>query len=426
MNNVNSLTTRLLKDCAKDAFLIDNVGYMKLTQELSGICYYWNPAWRQSEFDEHNNKWLHMQANNKWLHMQAKRYENEDVERVVYIISGGNVQPHSSIPKYSLVEFHSFLKMMWERYPHIREQIKRKMEVYIALSFPSHLTLALGNKYGEKESIAIISVNTSPVAQVKWPRITFATTELSIVDAFRSFFKEAISQRYGKRINIEKFLDTYQKEQNWQISMESSATMVLIVNNAESDDPKFVEPIERFLTYLNDKKCYHLVHKTVNYCDLSEELVNRYDAIILSASPYGDDIVEHHLRFYKWLDTTNIPTFGICAGHQILGCFFKGDLLRREEIEEGYTTVYITEDDPIFRGEQIPPTMQHHQDSIKCPPDFDILAKSNKCNNQIMKHRQRPIYSTQFHSEKNNRWMLESFISLAEDFKYKINGPSLI
>ena len=62
---------------------------------------------------------------------------------------------------------------------------------------------------------------------------------------------------------------------------------------------------------------------------------------------------------------------------------------------------------------------QKHKDSISLPEEFVLLAHSDKCKVQVMKHRTRPVYSTQFHAELSNSLIIENFIAISEQRRYQ-------
>ena len=138
--------------------------------------------------------------------------------------------------------------------------------------------------------------------------------------------------------------------------------------------------------------------------------------------------------------STNIPVLGICGGHQLIGCMFGGDPwmcipMRRLEPgepdisdyrpgwfkESGYYPVRKTVDDPLF--ENLPDEMTLHEvhscEVKTVPPEFDVIATSDTCRVQAMKHKEKPVYGTQFHPEVFNehyphgRVVLENFFRLA-------------
>lgn len=182
---------------------------------------------------------------------------------------------------------------------------------------------------------------------------------------------------------------------------------VLIINNAEPHVRDFVAPIESILTRQNIQ--FQTIEVTA--CLSVDFLL--YDACILSASPMGDDIVDKYQKYYQWVNTINIPIFGICAGHQIIGQLFGAQLLRSVEAENGYYDVFINAEHPIFSGyNEKFVVREQHFDSITLPNDFFWLAYSAICKVQVMKHRRRPIYTVQFHAELSNEQMIINFLNL--------------
>jgi GMP synthase-like glutamine amidotransferase len=111
------------------------------------------------------------------------------------------------------------------------------------------------------------------------------------------------------------------------------------------------------------------------------------------------------------------PTIGFCGGHQLIGLMYGApcDAIRRlrpgEEDkggfapgwfkEVGYTPIHVVKDDPLFAGLGATPTLfeSHYWEIKDTPPGFDLLASSDNVRVQAIKHRQLPIYGTQFHPE---------------------------
>jgi GMP synthase (glutamine-hydrolysing) len=70
-------------------------------------------------------------------------------------------------------------------------------------------------------------------------------------------------------------------------------------------------------------------------------------------------------------------------------------------MEQGFYPVRIVKDDPLFEGVPDPFVVrQSHYCEVKTLPEaFELLASSEECRIQAMKHKTRLIYSTQFHPE---------------------------
>jgi GMP synthase (glutamine-hydrolysing) len=137
-------------------------------------------------------------------------------------------------------------------------------------------------------------------------------------------------------------------------------------------------------------------------------------------------------EFYVFEDMINecaeIPTLGFCGSHQLLGFMFNHGFRNLERVidepmralrpgepqigavsadskgwfvEQGFYPIRIVQADPLFDGLPDPFTVREsHVCEVKAlPPGFDLLATNDNCRVQAMKHRDRPLYGTQFHPE---------------------------
>ena len=120
---------------------------------------------------------------------------------------------------------------------------------------------------------------------------------------------------------------------------------------------------------------------------------------------------------FKLIRSGLIPILGICGGHQIIGMAYSASivpmrLLKPGEKDEhigtpsegyfyemGYLPVKIIKTDPLFEGmEDIVVVHEGHYCEIKdLPPDFELLASTEECRIQAMKHKQNLTYGVQFH-----------------------------
>ncbi|NQU54434.1 MAG: gamma-glutamyl-gamma-aminobutyrate hydrolase family protein [Bacteroidetes bacterium] len=142
---------------------------------------------------------------------------------------------------------------------------------------------------------------------------------------------------------------------------------------------------------------------------------DEFDGAILTGSPQGDDIVEHHLPYFRWIQDFKRPVLGICAGHHITGFMYGSKILRSEEPESGDFEVQIIKDDLLFKGmSKSIKVKQMHNDSITLPNEFELLATSKTCKNQLMKHKQKPLYTCQFHPEFYNHELIRNFVKICQ------------
>lgn len=184
---------------------------------------------------------------------------------------------------------------------------------------------------------------------------------------------------------------------------------ILIINSAEPGTTEFTAPLEKIAREAGHKT------KTIEYLAIKTIDLKAFDGVIISGSPQGDDIVEHHKSYFRWLKTIAKPVFGICAGHHIVGALYDSKLLRSEEPESGDFSVEILKDDPVLK--RLPATFkvrQMHNDSVTVPENFKLLATSKTCKNQLMKHKQKPLYTSQFHPEYYNHDLILNFLNLCK------------
>lgn len=98
-----------------------------------------------------------------------------------------------------------------------------------------------------------------------------------------------------------------------------------------------------------------------------------------------------------------VPTLGVCLGHQAIGQAFGGSVIRAPEIVHGKTSDINHDNSKIFRGLPSPfKATRYHSlivDKATCPEELSITALT--ANDLIMglEHVEYPIYGMQFHPE---------------------------
>ncbi|OGK21246.1 GMP synthase [Candidatus Roizmanbacteria bacterium RIFCSPHIGHO2_02_FULL_37_13b] len=104
-----------------------------------------------------------------------------------------------------------------------------------------------------------------------------------------------------------------------------------------------------------------------------------------------------------YLDNFKGPIMGVCLGHQIMAVHFGGKAGPASVAEYGLATLEVLEEDTLFKG--LPKSFdvwQSHNDEVKEAPGFEILARSEKCPIQAMRHKTKPLFGVQFHPEVTN------------------------
>ena len=123
------------------------------------------------------------------------------------------------------------------------------------------------------------------------------------------------------------------------------------------------------------------------------------------------------------LEKADFPIMGICAGHQYIARFFKGEAKPAKKPEYGKVELTIIKEDPLFKdvAEKSIVWESHNDEVSKLPKNFVNLAKSMDCEIQAMRHKQKPFYGLQFHPEVNHtEYGLKIFQNFLEICKQSI------
>jgi GMP synthase (glutamine-hydrolysing) len=132
-----------------------------------------------------------------------------------------------------------------------------------------------------------------------------------------------------------------------------------------------------------------------------------------------------------------VPVIGLCGGHQLIGYMYNVESGPMRKLkpgesdpggfapgwfkEVGYQPVQVVKDDPLFGGLGKEPVFfeSHYWQILQLPAEFDLLASTENCKITCIRHKQYPIYGTQFHPEVNSadhrdgRGLLANFFRVA-------------
>jgi GMP synthase (glutamine-hydrolysing) len=130
-----------------------------------------------------------------------------------------------------------------------------------------------------------------------------------------------------------------------------------------------------------------------------------YSAVIISGSQWLLSVEDPPAPLVEFVRNLNVPTLGICFGHQLFARasgtqVLSGELIERDE------TIIISEPGPLFHGME--PEMdfrESHREYIVAEPveraGWHIIARSASCPVEAMHHPTRPLYGVQFHPERS-------------------------
>ena len=104
----------------------------------------------------------------------------------------------------------------------------------------------------------------------------------------------------------------------------------------------------------------------------------------------------------EYLEKADFPVLGICAGHQFMGRFFGGKVEPSKAPEFGkIELILLKENDVLFDGVANKSIVwESHNDEVTLlPNEFELLAESENCKIQAIRHKKKPFYGLQFHPE---------------------------
>ena len=198
---------------------------------------------------------------------------------------------------------------------------------------------------------------------------------------------------------------------------------------------------------------------TVFYRQFNLSLLNELQPRAVVMSGFGrrfqDYQVEWFLGMAEVMHKADLPMLCICGSHQLLGFTFNQDLRQTAHLEDepmrllgydedlphqtaegacsdlspyylakGFFPIRRVKSDPLFAG--LPGVMMmhcwHYCEVKRLPAGFEILASSNHCRIESMRHVSRPLYGIQFHAEAyeapyhDGRQLLANFFQIAQDF----------
>jgi len=115
----------------------------------------------------------------------------------------------------------------------------------------------------------------------------------------------------------------------------------------------------------------------------------------------------------------DVPVMGFCLGHEILAVAYRGRIKKLPEYHARKEQVTITKpEDPIFKGlgkTEVMLQKKHAFHVTELPECFESLAVSETTGNEIIRHREKPLYGFQAHPEvsgADGMMMVENFLKI--------------
>ena len=142
-----------------------------------------------------------------------------------------------------------------------------------------------------------------------------------------------------------------------------------------------------------------------------------FNKVILSGRKTGSsNINATNSTIVRYCYTRNIPILGICYGCQIIALTLGGSLRRLEKPIKDFDQVTVKGDNALVSGKQMLRVYKSHKFCVsKLPSCLDSVGESQTCPNEILLHKEKPIFGTQFHPEvsgADGKGILANFMAL--------------
>ena len=196
--------------------------------------------------------------------------------------------------------------------------------------------------------------------------------------------------------------------------------MFLVIDNYDSFTFNLVQ-------YIGELSSEHSIAKDIlvkrnDEITLDEIIEIKPDAILLSPGPGDPDQSGICLPILKDI-SQNIPTLGVCLGHQALAQAYGGNVIIAKELMHGKTSKIFHNKEGLFKDIDSPfiATRYHSLivDSVTLPPCFEVTAYLEDSTIMGLVHKEyRHIQGVQFHPEsvltQFGHKLISNFLKLAE------------
>lgn len=188
--------------------------------------------------------------------------------------------------------------------------------------------------------------------------------------------------------------------------------MVLVVDNYDS----FTYNLVQYLGQLGVEQ------EVIRNDKVGAEDVERLqpERILISPGPCSPKEAGKSLEVIGVAAEKGIPLFGVCLGHQCIGEYFGGKVVRAGRLMHGKTSPIEHRGSDVFSGLPSPfaATRYHsllvEKDSL--PSSLEVTAETKEGEIMGLRHKSLPIWGVQFHPEslatEHGLRMLQNFLEL--------------
>lgn len=180
--------------------------------------------------------------------------------------------------------------------------------------------------------------------------------------------------------------------------------------------------------------CEAIFYQQVNW-DLAHQKNIKGIAISGNITDWAEYDFKTFQPLFDLVKSGEFAVIGFCGGHQLIGLMYgaRCDAIRKLKPGEtdqggfapgwfkevGYMPAHVVMGDPIFEGLGHDPIFfeSHYWELKEVPKGFELLASTDNVPVTAIKHRDYPIYGTQFHPEVNSVENRDGFTLLENFFR---------
>ena len=187
--------------------------------------------------------------------------------------------------------------------------------------------------------------------------------------------------------------------------------MVLVIDNYDSFTYNLVQ-------YLGEMKVEMQIHRN-DQVSIEQIRALNPERILISpgpCSPKESGLSNEIIRTFS----SQIPTLGVCLGHQCIGHVFGGNVVVNYRMMHGKTSLIKHNGKDLFQDMPNPfAATRYHSLVIQrdtLPDCLEITAETDQSEIMGVKHKELPIWGVQFHPEsiltESGRQILANFLKL--------------
>ena len=125
-----------------------------------------------------------------------------------------------------------------------------------------------------------------------------------------------------------------------------------------------------------------------------------FERLVISPGPGRPEDAGFSIEYVRTLGT-EIPTLGVCLGHQAIAVAYGGSVGRAPEPRHGKTSEITHDGAGVFTGLTNPfiATRYHSLATLELPDVLEPVAHSEDRVVQGLRHTELPVHGVQFHPE---------------------------